>query len=84
MDWLERASCRGMDTDIFFLERGDTFQEVEAAKSVCCFCPVVKDCLNYALDRNITYGIYGGLAPTERRIERRRREKLNYRPRTIK
>lgn len=59
--WMARATCD--DTvDFFSEERG----EMELAKQVCTTCPVIQECLAYALARSETYGVYGGLTATER------------------
>lgn len=68
--WREKASCRGLDTNFFFLERSDarvnnSYAEVRV---MCVACPVRKDCLNYAVDNNIPQGMYGGFAPKDRRL----------------
>ncbi len=68
-DWRTRAACRGMDTDMFFPERGDG-AAVDAAKAVCGTCPVAADCLNEAInlpDNWGTYGIWGGTSGRQRR-----------------
>ena len=36
------------------------------ARLVCQACPVRQECLDYALDENIGYGMWGGLTPEER------------------
>ncbi|KAA8817839.1 WhiB family transcriptional regulator [Bifidobacterium callitrichos] len=35
---------------------------VEWAKSRCRDCPVIDQCLRYALDHNEIYGVWGGMA----------------------
>jgi hypothetical protein len=56
-------------------ERGAEFEaQVAAAKAVCVRCPVVSECLAWALNA-LPYGIAGGLTEQERRRDRiRRRE----------
>jgi Transcription factor WhiB len=68
-EWRTRASCRGMDGEIFFptAAEGPTYEaQVAVAKTVCAGCPVRPECLEEALTR-IPYGIAGGLTPEERR-----------------
>jgi WhiB family redox-sensing transcriptional regulator len=56
-DWIKRAACRGMDTDIFFPERGE-HAKVAMAKKVCASCPVQQECREYGdMER---YGLWGG------------------------
>jgi len=63
----EQAACAGEDTAIFFPEpgphaRGDT----ALAKAICASCPIIKECLAFAL-ANDEYGIWGGTTDYERR-----------------
>lgn len=69
--WAARAACRGQDTRVFFVERGEPTTE---ARRLCATCPVRDDCLDYALAANITFGIWGGTSPLQRRqLQRTRR-----------
>jgi WhiB family redox-sensing transcriptional regulator len=67
-NWRRLANCRGVDTDLFFPERGASSR---AAKEICRACVVREDCL----DANIgeKFGIFGGLTERERRHIRRTR-----------
>jgi len=38
------------------------------AKDVCSRCPVVDDCLEYAVGIRETHGIWGGTSEVERRV----------------
>lgn len=62
--WWERAACRGMDTALFFPERGEQIGKV---REVCAGCPVRAECLAVA-ERE---GIWGGTSARERRRMRR-------------
>lgn len=73
MTWRQSAACFGTDSDLFFLERGASSRH---AKAICAECPVVDECLDYAMN---TYsltdvGIFGGLTARERLTLRRRRQ----------
>lgn len=68
--WIQSAACRGMDTNLFYADRGDTVT-VRSAKSVCMSCPVRTDCLEYALATADNIGIWGGLTPRARARLRR-------------
>jgi WhiB family redox-sensing transcriptional regulator len=70
--WADDAACVGRDPTLFFPERGE---DTRAAKAVCRDCPVRKECLDYALEHRIIYGIWGGLAERERRRIRTQRAK---------
>lgn len=66
--WVEQAVCASTDPEQFFPEKGNRNRE---AKQMCAQCPVRKDCLGYALDRNEQHGIWGGYSDRERRQLRR-------------
>jgi len=68
--WQDGANCRGVDTDMFFPERGASHRE---AKAVCRGCTVREDCLEYALVNGEKFGVWGGLSERERRRIRRKR-----------
>lgn len=73
MNWREIAACRGMDGELFFpaAESGLAYDtQVAAAKDVCTGCPVVAECLAYALETGVT-GVWGGTDTDERRALRR-------------
>lgn len=62
---LPGALCREVDTgELFFPEKGGT---TAPAKQVCRMCPVREECLQYALDHDERYGIWGGKSERERR-----------------
>lgn len=63
-DWIKDAACRGMDTDIFFPERGDVLA-IKKAKTICDGCKVSKECLEYGDSEK--FGLWGGLSPMPRR-----------------
>jgi len=67
--WQERALCAETDPEAFFPEKGGSTRE---AKRVCVGCPVRMQCLEYALDNDERFGIWGGLSERERRRLRRR------------
>lgn len=63
-DWAEKARCPETDPEAFFPEKGGSTKE---AKKVCQRCPVTKECLQYALDNDERFGVWGGLSERERR-----------------
>ena len=76
--WTVWAEClHSEDPDIFFQDTG------RDAQRVCRSCPVRMECLRTALANGERYGIWGGLAPRERRqltsarrrLDRQRRER---------
>jgi len=63
--------CQTTDPELWFginerqgLSQQSHFKE---AKQLCSICPVAKTCLEYALEANETDGVWGGLAPHERK-----------------
>jgi len=61
--WQTEASCRGVDSELFFPPTED---EAGAAKAICDTCPVRVSCLAFALERNERFGVWGGLTEKER------------------
>ena len=62
--WQERALCAETDPEAFFPEKGGSTRE---AKRVCLGCDVRAECLEYALENDERFGIWGGLSERERR-----------------
>jgi hypothetical protein len=49
-DWQLDAACRDLPVDWFFPEQGpNAWHDLRQAVAVCQECPVIADCLNYAL-----------------------------------
>jgi hypothetical protein len=74
MSWQDAAACKGL-TDIFFpSEHQDRNLRQHArvvyaeARQVCMTCTVRAQCLEQAFaDRELDYGMFGGMSPPERR-----------------
>jgi WhiB family redox-sensing transcriptional regulator len=78
LDWQEQAACRDYDNVLFFgPDQGESELEKQArearAKSICQRCPVSEPCLEFAMETNQKYGIWGGLTDKERASLKRRR-----------
>jgi WhiB family transcriptional regulator, redox-sensing transcriptional regulator len=77
LDWQDEAACKDYDNVLFFGEEGESELEKQArearAKSVCQRCPVIEPCLEFAMETNQKYGIWGGLTDKERASLKRRR-----------
>lgn len=69
LTWHERALCAQTDPEAFFPEKGGSTRE---AKKVCVSCEVRAECLEYALENDERFGIWGGLSERERRKLKRR------------
>ncbi len=67
--WMSEGICAQTDPDAFFLERGGN---PRPAKAVCARCPVTAECLQYAIDNDEPFGIWGGKSERERRGLRER------------
>lgn len=78
-DWRDRAACRDEDPELFFPTgtTGPALQQIDAAKAICARCPVLSECLAFALETGQDYGIWGGLTPEERRALRRRNRRAH-------
>ena len=62
--WQDRALCAQTDPEAFFPEKGGSTRE---AKRVCRGCEVKAECLDYALENDERFGIWGGMSERERR-----------------
>lgn len=69
-DWRHHAACReGIDPETFFPigTSGPALLQVEQAKQVCRSCPVIDECLRWAVDAGVDDGVWGGMSEEERR-----------------
>jgi WhiB family transcriptional regulator, redox-sensing transcriptional regulator len=64
LPWAPKAKCLQADPETFFPEKGGSTRE---AKRICALCEVREPCLQYALDNDERFGIWGGLSERERR-----------------
>ncbi|MCH4249482.1 MAG: WhiB family transcriptional regulator [Microbacteriaceae bacterium] len=67
--WQSDALCAQTDPEAFFPEKGGSTRD---AKRICESCEVREQCLQYALEHDERFGIWGGLSERERRRLRRR------------
>ena len=68
-EWQDQALCAQTDPEAFFPEKGGSTRE---AKRVCVGCEVRSECLEYALENDERFGIWGGLSERERRKLKKR------------
>lgn len=71
-DWQVRGLCRGNHSHLFFppntFEHKDERERRETrAKAICQVCPVMGQCVEYALDIREPYGIWGGTTEADRK-----------------
>lgn len=62
--WQGDSLCAQTDPEAFFPEKGGSTRE---AKKICTSCEVRAQCLEYALQNDERFGIWGGLSERERR-----------------
>ncbi|WP_081317242.1 WhiB family transcriptional regulator [Microbacterium testaceum] len=67
--WQTDALCAQTDPEAFFPEKGGSTRD---AKRICTSCDVKSECLEYALQNDERFGIWGGLSERERRKLKRR------------
>ncbi|WP_137844313.1 WhiB family transcriptional regulator [Microbacterium sp. 2FI] len=69
LGWQTDALCAQTDPEAFFPEKGGSTRD---AKRICTTCDVRDQCLEYALQNDERFGIWGGLSERERRKLKRR------------
>ncbi len=69
LGWQTDALCAQTDPEAFFPEKGGSTRD---AKRICTSCQVSAECLEYALQNDERFGIWGGLSERERRKLKRR------------
>ena len=67
--WQADDLCAQTDPEAFFPEKGGSTRD---AKRICTTCDVRDQCLEYALQNDERFGIWGGLSERERRKLKRR------------
>lgn len=68
LSWQEEALCAQTGADFFFPEPGSSVRE---AKRICGLCEMRSECLEYALNHDERFGVWGGLSEKERLSLRR-------------
>lgn len=72
--WQQDGLCGQTDPEAFYPEKGGSTRD---AKRVCGRCAVRAACLEYALDNDERFGIWGGLSERERRRLKRSANNLS-------
>ena len=62
-NWRMSARCRTRDAEGLFV----TGARQREARGFCRACPVRTECLAYALDERIEFGVWGGMTERQRR-----------------
>lgn len=73
-EWFSHPgrNCRGVATSLFFTDTGNV-TEASQAKAVCLGCPVLEQCMEYAVADPTITGIWGATTGKDRRQIRRER-----------
>ncbi|MCX5395592.1 WhiB family transcriptional regulator [Streptomyces sp. NBC_00102] len=81
--WHSRGACHGMDVedaDAVFFPRPRDHEEIAEAKELCGWCPVRRECLDFALENGLAEGVWGGLTEAERHpLHKNLHQRLDYR-----
>lgn len=64
LTWQDKSLCSQADPEAWFPEKGGSTRE---AKRICRSCEVRAECLDYALEHDEGFGVWGGLSERERR-----------------
>lgn len=72
--WRDKASCKGMETNTFFPTKEKSGNKglpvnvaLSKARLICAGCTVRQECLDFALQNGLQFGLYGGVPPRDRR-----------------
>jgi len=71
MAWMDDAICQQTDPEAFFPEKGGSTGD---ARRICRGCDVREECLEYALENDERFGIWGGMSERQRRPMRAARK----------
>ncbi len=76
--WQDSAGCAGTPDEWWFPSvQHPNRRKERTAKVICGRCPVIVECLSWALEVDDRWAILGGLTPTERaNISRRERDRI--------
>jgi WhiB family redox-sensing transcriptional regulator len=85
MTWRNRATCLGVDPELFFPigNTGPALLQIEEARAICRRCEVVDTCLRWAMESSADTGVWGGLSDDERRNLKRRRARARVLSRVV-
>lgn len=80
-DWRHRAACQVEDPELFFPigTARPALLQIAEAKTVSRRCPVITDCLTWALQSGQDAGVWGGMSEDERRTLKRRNRRARTR-----
>ena len=64
MRWLDDIACAEADLSEFFVAAGHTISP--EAEQMCDSCPVRRECLTHAYEREIAAGYFAKVSPSQR------------------
>lgn len=65
----QKPACATVEPELFFPNYSEGGERTEQlAKSVCKRCPIINQCLEFALHTGDSWGILGGMTPAERKM----------------
>lgn len=70
--WQQHGLCRTRDSGVFFPPlafepKAEREAREEKAKAICAGCPVSVECLDWALETEEPFGVWGGRSELERK-----------------
>ncbi len=71
-DWWRYGKCVGQNPDLWYPNH-ETGETARKAVAICMTCPVRTECLDWALETNELFGVWGGQTVRDRRTLRRSR-----------
>lgn len=78
--WQYEGACNNYNPETFYLPfnaRADEKRQlIKEAKAICKTCPVIKECLDFALNTEERFGVWGGLSAEERQTLLRKRKRV--------
>lgn len=71
-----KQNCKDADPELFFPDDNGVYIDLVKAKSICNSCPLLVDCLSYALKHPELEGVWGATTVKDRKQLRRRRPRV--------
>lgn len=72
-EWQQLASCRGLDTNIFFEGYESDSIIANEIDKMCSGCPVLKECYEYG-SSNKLFGVFGAFYLSNGQVDKKRNE----------
>lgn len=71
VDW-EQAACRGIGSDMFFIENNNVARTyMPTIRRMCNGCPILSECAEYAI-WNEMHGVWAGMTAGQRLLARQK------------